>query len=83
MQMYPSTFTIEGSGVNWVSINNETCLEAPNRDVEAYARNIDTLLSDNALHDRLARAGKERAKRMFTIPKMIEACEMSYNKVIH
>mgnify|MGYP000784147404 CR=1 FL=1 len=76
-----ATFTIEGSGVNWVSINNETCLETPNRDVEAYARNIDTLLSDTALHDRLAQAGKERAERMFAIPKMIEACEMSYNKI--
>ena len=78
-----ATFSIEGSGVNWVSIHNETCLEAPNRDVEAYARNIDILLSDSALHDRLARDGKERTERMFTIPKMIEACEMSYNKVIH
>ena len=78
-----ATFTIEGSGVNWVSIHNETCFEAPNRDVEAYARNIDILLSDSNLHDRLARAGKERTERMFTIPKMIEACEMSYNKVIH
>lgn len=76
-----ATFTIEGSGVNWVSINKETCLEAPNRNVEAYARNIDTLLSDTALHDRLAQAGKEKAERMFTIPKMIEACEISYNKI--
>lgn len=76
-----ATFTIEGSGVNWVSINNETCLEAPNGDVEAYARNIDTLLSDSVLHDRLAQAGKERAERMFTIPKMFEACEKSYNKI--
>lgn len=76
-----ATFSIEGSGVNWVSINNETCLEAPNRDVDAYARNINTLLFDNALYDRLAQAGKERAERMFTIPKMIEACEISYNKI--
>ena len=77
-----ATFTIEGSGVNCVSIHNETCLEAPNKDVDAYARNIDTLLSDNALHDRLAQAGKKRAERMFTIPKMIEECELSYNKII-
>lgn len=78
-----ATFTIEGSGVNWVSINNETCLEAPNRDVEAYARNIDTLLSDSTLHNKLAEAGKKRAESMFTIPKMIEECELSYNKIIY
>lgn len=76
-----ATFTIEGSGVNWVSINNETCLEAPNKDVDAYARNIDTLLSDSALHNKLAKAGKKRAESMFTIPKMIEECELSYNKI--
>ena len=73
--------TIEGSGVNWVSINNETCLEAPNKDVDAYARNIDTLLSDSALHNKLAKAGKKRAESMFTIPKMIEECELSYNTI--
>ena len=58
-------------------------IEAPNRDVDAYAKNIDTLLSDNALHDRLAQAGKERAESMFTIPKMIEECDISYNKIIY
>lgn len=31
------TFTIPGSGVNYVSIDNETGLEVPNRDVKAYA----------------------------------------------
>lgn len=78
-----ATFAIEGSGVNWVSINNETCLEAPNGDVESYANNIDRLLSDTVLRNRLAKAGKERAESMFTIPKMIEACEMSYKKIIN
>lgn len=74
-----ATFTIEGSGVNWVSINNETCLEAPNRDIVAYARNIDSLLSDSYLHDRLSKAGRMRAEKMFTIQKMVDACEKSYS----
>ena len=39
------------------------------------------MLSDSALHDKLAQAGKERAEKMFTIPKMIKACETSYNKI--
>lgn len=77
-----ATFTIEGSGVNWVSIHNETCLEAPNKDVEAYARNIDTLLSDSSLHDRLSKNGRIRAEKMFTIPKLVESCREIYNRVI-
>ena len=62
----PVTFTIEGSGVNWVSIKDETGIEVPLGDVEGYARAIDTLLSDRDLYMRYATAGKDRIVRMFT-----------------
>ena len=75
------TFTIEGSGVNWVSINNETCLEVDNCDTKAYAEAIDRLIDDDILHYRLANAGYERVKKLFVLTKEIEACEMSYNKI--
>lgn len=74
------TFTIEGSGVNWVSINNETCLEVANGDSKAYAQAIDRLVTDDALHHRLAEAGHERVKKLFVLPKEIEACKECYNK---
>lgn len=77
------TFTIEGSGVNWVSINNETCLEVPNGDVKAYAEAINKLICDISLHDRLAQAGYERAKKLFVLPKEIEACRMCYALLQH
>lgn len=77
------TFTIEGSGVNWVSINNETCLEVANRDSDAYAQALDRLLTDEALYARLSEASHQRAKKMFIIPKMVEACEESYNKILN
>ena len=35
------------------------------------------------VRDILAQAGKKRAESMFTIPKMIEECEISYNKIIN
>lgn len=76
------TFTIEGSGVNWVSINDETCLEAPNKDIKTYAKHIDNLLNNESLRLRLAEAGKRRAESMFTIEKMVNACEKSYNQII-
>lgn len=48
------TFTIPGSGVNWVCRNNEEGLEAPNRDVKAYARNVTKLINDNKIYNMLS-----------------------------
>ena len=62
----PVTFTIEGSGVNWVSVANETGIEVPLGDVKAYAAAIDRLLSDKDLYIKYASASKERIARMFT-----------------
>lgn len=75
------TFTIPGSGVNWVSINNKTCLEVPNGDDKAYAKAIDKLLNDDALRERLADEGENRVKDNFLIHNMVEACEKAYNEL--
>lgn len=75
------TFRIYGSGVNWVSINNETCLEVPNGDDKAYANAIDELLQDNILRNRLADNGVQRVKNNFLIKNMVEACKKVYNEL--
>ncbi len=75
------TFTIPGSGVNWVSIDGETGVEVPNKDTKAYARAIDSLLADSVLRRSYGRAGHERAQSMFTIPKMITALERCYQEL--
>ena len=62
----PVTFTIEGSGVNWVSVGDETGIEVPLGDVQAYAAAVDRLLTDKDLYMRYATAGKDRIVRMFT-----------------
>ena len=62
----PVTFTIEGSGVNWVSVGGETGIEVPLGDVQAYAAAIDKLLNDKELYMKYATAGKDRIIRMFT-----------------
>lgn len=72
------TFTIPGSGVNWVSINNETGLEVPNKNVKAYAGAIDTLLSNDNLCKQFAETGHKRVKENFTIPQMIKLAEQYY-----
>lgn len=61
----PVTFTIKGSGVNWVSLNGVTGEEVPLDDVKAYAEAIDRLLSDDALRVNYANAAHERAETLF------------------
>ena len=62
----PVTFTLEGSGVNWVSVGGETGIEVPLNDVRAYAEAIDRLLTDKDLYLKYATAAKNRIVRMFT-----------------
>lgn len=59
------TFTIPGSGVNWVSVNRVTGIEVPNKDVTAYASAIDELLTDNILREAMSEAAKSRVKQLF------------------
>lgn len=56
----PVTFTIPGSGVNYVSINGETGIEVPNRDVKAYADAMTKLADNRELRDKYGKAAKKR-----------------------
>lgn len=59
------TFTIEGSGVNYVSINGETGIEAPNRDVDEYASAIRTLADNSNLREKYGKAASLRVVKYF------------------
>ncbi len=60
------TFTIEGSGVNYVSLNNVTGLEVENGNVEKYAEAVKTLAENAQLRETYGKAAKERVDRLFT-----------------
>lgn len=75
------TFTIEGSGVNWVNLNGVTGIEVPNKDVKAYAEAIDRLLTDEALAIQYANAAHQRVIENFTIPKMMEKMNEVYSEL--
>ena len=75
------TFTIPGSGVNWVNLDGITGLEAPNKDVTAFAANIDKLLTDVELAQRLGQAGRKRVIDNFTIPIMINKMTEVYKSL--
>jgi glycosyltransferase involved in cell wall biosynthesis len=61
----PVTFTIDCSGVNWVSIGNETGIEVPNRDLQEYTKALTTLLENDELRATYSCAAQKRVKSMF------------------
>lgn len=75
------TFTIPGSGVNWVNLDGVTGIECPNRDAIAFAAAIDKLLDDDTLAKQYAEAGHQRVVENFTIPIMMEKMNDVYNDV--
>lgn len=77
----PVTYTIDGSGVNWVSLKNETGLEVNNQDYEAFAGAIDKLLSESNLRDKLAENAHNRVVDYFTIEKEVELLKEQYKKL--
>ncbi len=60
------TFTIEGSGVNYVNLNFGTGLEVPNCDYEAYAKAIVKLAEDDELRETLGKNARDRVLGNFT-----------------
>lgn len=61
----PVSFNIDGSGVNWVSINNETGIVVPNSDVKAYVEALRKLLDDESLRRKYSAAAHKRVVDMF------------------
>ena len=59
------TFNIPGSGVNYVSIKDETGLEVENQNVEAYAEAIKKLSNDNELRLKFEKNSKDRVNELF------------------
>ena len=66
------TFTVEGSGVNYVSLNGVTGIEVENRNVIQYAKAIKRLSADKELAAKYGAAAKERVEALFTFSKFTE-----------
>lgn len=75
------TFYIEGSGVNWVSLNGATGIEVDNSDSKKYASAIDKLLRDDLLRKQYADAARKRVVEYFTIEKEQEAANEIYKQL--
>lgn len=59
------TFTIDGSGVNYVSLNGVTGIEVPNEDVKAYADAMKKLADHPELRMQYGQAAKNRVVENF------------------
>lgn len=78
----PITYTIEGSGVNWVSLNEVTGIEVENRNVKAYAEAIDKLLGDDTLRMKYAEAAHKRVIDYFTVEKEVYLLKKQYKQLL-
>ena len=59
------TFTILGSGVNYVSVGNKTGIEVRNRDINGYAEAIKTLAEKKNLREEYGRNAADRVRKLF------------------
>lgn len=66
------TFTIPGSGVNYVSINGETGIEVENRNVKKYAEAMKKLADDAELREKYGDAGRKRVEENFLSTQFCE-----------
>ncbi len=60
------TFTIPGSGVNYVNLDGVTGIECPNGDSKAYAEALKKLASDPELRGKYGKAARQRVLENFT-----------------
>lgn len=66
------TFTIPGSGVNYVNLNGETGIECPNGDVKAFADAIRKLQSNESLRMKYGENAKKRVEQNFMFQQFKE-----------
>lgn len=59
------TFTIPGSGVNYVSLDGITGIEVENRNVKEYAKAIEKLANDEELRKQYGESAQKRVNEMF------------------
>jgi rhamnosyl/mannosyltransferase len=78
----PISCDIPGSGVNWVSIHQETGLVVPRNNVKALASAIDELIADDNLRSRYAEAAHKHIVENFTKEKAVAVMNGIYSELL-
>ena len=77
----PAVATAVG-GVPEVVADGETGFLVPSRDHHALAEKIVRLLKDEGLRRRMGEAGLARARRLFTVERMVEETAAAYERLV-
>ena len=77
----PVVFSIEGSGLNWLSLKGETGEEIPLGDVRAYAEAIDRLIDNEPLRRKYAENAHNRVLELFSDKAVTETAERIYDSL--
>ncbi len=75
------TFTIPGSGVNYVNINGETGIEVENRNVKKYAEAMKKLADDAELREKYGDAGRKRVEENFLSTQFCENARRMFSRL--
>lgn len=75
------TFTIPGSGVNYVSINGETGIEVENRNAKKYAEAMKKLADDAELRGKYGDAGRKRVEENFLSTQFCENARRMFSRL--
>lgn len=75
------TFSIPGSGVNYVSINGETGIEVENRNAKKYAEAMKKLADDAKLREKYGEAGRKRVEENFLSTQFCENVRMLFSRL--
>lgn len=76
------TFTINGSGVNWVSLNKVTGLEVENSRSDLFAEALDTLLENDELRKEYSINSKNRVLKHFVMDQTRPLLENIYSRLL-
>jgi glycosyltransferase involved in cell wall biosynthesis len=72
------TFTIKGSGVNWVNLNGVTGLEVENGNALRLAQAIDQLLMNKAMRELLGKNARQRVLDLFVMDRIQSQLQSLY-----
>ena len=75
------TFTIPGSGVNYVSLNKVTGIEVENRNIEKYVEAMKKLADDAELREKYGDAGRKRVEENFLSTQFCENARRMFSRL--
>jgi rhamnosyl/mannosyltransferase len=77
----PVVSTDLGTGVGWVNVHEDTGLVVPAGDARALSAAVERLLADPLERQKMGAAGRERARSVFAVDRMVNSIVTLYREV--